>query len=81
MASASSKINVIPASAELRVDCRIPHGMDEATARGRVHELLDGLDVEVEFTETIMGNGSPASGPVYEAIAAWLETELDSRED
>ncbi|MEH3053270.1 MAG: M20/M25/M40 family metallo-hydrolase [Patulibacter minatonensis] len=72
MASASSKINVIPASAELRVDCRIPPGMTEEVARGRVAELLDGLDVDVEFTETIMGNGSPAGGAVYDAIDAWL---------
>lgn len=72
MASASSKINVIPARAELRVDCRIPPGMDETTARGRVRELLDGLEVEVEFTETIIGNGSSPTGPVVDAITAWL---------
>ncbi|MBO9532013.1 MAG: M20/M25/M40 family metallo-hydrolase [Solirubrobacteraceae bacterium] len=72
MASASSKINVIPASAELRVDCRIPPGMTVDVARERVASLLEGLDVEVEFTETIPGNGSPPSGPVYEAIDAWL---------
>lgn len=72
MIGASSKINVIPATCELRVDCRIPPGMDEATAHGRVATLLDGLDVEFEFTETIIGNGSPTSGPVVEAITAWL---------
>lgn len=72
MASASPKINVIPASAELRVDCRIPPEMDEPTAQARVHELLAGLDVEVEFTEVITGNASPAHGPVYEAIEGWL---------
>ena len=38
--SASEKINVIPARAELQVDCRVPPGMDgEATMR-RVHELV-----------------------------------------
>ncbi|MDQ8046016.1 MAG: M20/M25/M40 family metallo-hydrolase [Solirubrobacteraceae bacterium] len=73
---ASSKINVIPARAELRVDCRIPPGMDADTARGRVRDLLDGLDVEIEFTETIVGNGSEPGGPVVDAITAWL-TEHD----
>lgn len=72
MASASPKVNVIPASAELRVDCRIPPGMDEATAKARVHELLAGLDVEVAFTEVITGNQSPAGGAVYDALTAWL---------
>jgi acetylornithine deacetylase/succinyl-diaminopimelate desuccinylase-like protein len=73
MAAASSKINVIPAKCEVRVDCRIPPGMDEATAHGRVHELLDGLDgLEVEFTETISGNGSSLEGPAPDAIRAWL---------
>ncbi len=72
MASASPKVNVIPASAELRVDCRIPAGMSEAAAQARVHELLAGLDVEITFTEVITGNASPASGPAYEAMDAWL---------
>jgi acetylornithine deacetylase/succinyl-diaminopimelate desuccinylase-like protein len=72
MASASSKINVIPATAELRVDCRIPPGMDADTARGRVADLMAGFDVEIEFTETIPGNGSSVGTPVYEAIDAWL---------
>jgi acetylornithine deacetylase/succinyl-diaminopimelate desuccinylase-like protein len=73
---ASSKINVIPARSELRVDCRIPPGMDAAGAQARVHELMDGLDVEIEFTETIVGNGSSLSGPVADAITRWL-TEMD----
>ncbi|MDO9353658.1 MAG: M20/M25/M40 family metallo-hydrolase [Solirubrobacteraceae bacterium] len=72
MVSASSKINVIPAKAEVRVDCRIPPGMDETAAHARIEALLDGLDVEIEYTETIIGNGSPLHGPVVDAIHAWL---------
>ncbi len=73
MAEASSKINVIPARAELRVDCRIPPGMDADTARGRVRDLMAPLDgIEIEFTETIVGNGSPLSGRVVDAITGWL---------
>lgn len=72
MASASAKINVIPATAEVRVDCRIPPGMSVETARERIAGLLAGLDVEHELTESVVGNASPASGPAYEALARWL---------
>ena len=70
---ASEKINVIPAKAELLVDCRVPPGMDgEATMR-RVHELVapsDGL--EVEFLEEVVGNRSPIESPLMDAIGGWV---------
>lgn len=72
MISASTKINVIPAAADLQVDCRIPPGMDGETARRRIADLLGDLDVELDFFETIEGNGSPTTGPVVEAITDWL---------
>jgi acetylornithine deacetylase/succinyl-diaminopimelate desuccinylase-like protein len=70
--SAGEKINVIPARAELRVDCRVPPGMGEDVARKRVAEVLNG-DVDVEFTESTPGNRSPVSSPLMDAIAAWVE--------
>ncbi|MBJ7470480.1 MAG: M20/M25/M40 family metallo-hydrolase [Solirubrobacteraceae bacterium] len=74
MVSASSKINVIPARCEVRVDCRIPAGMDAETARARVRDLMAPLEgIELDFTETIVGNGSPLQGPVVEAITGWLK--------
>jgi acetylornithine deacetylase/succinyl-diaminopimelate desuccinylase-like protein len=69
--SAGEKINVIPARAELRVDCRVPPGMGEDVARRRVAEVLDG-DVEVEFTESTPGNRSPVDSPLMDAIAGWV---------
>ena len=36
----SEKINVIPASAELRVDCRVPPGLGEEHALQRIREVL-----------------------------------------
>jgi acetylornithine deacetylase/succinyl-diaminopimelate desuccinylase-like protein len=69
--SAGEKINVIPARAELRVDCRVPPGMGVDVARKRLAEVLDG-DVEVQFTETIEGNRSPVASPLMDAIAAWV---------
>jgi acetylornithine deacetylase/succinyl-diaminopimelate desuccinylase-like protein len=70
---ASEKINVIPAKAELLVDCRVPPGMDgEATMR-RVTELVgdDGLDVA--FLEQVVGNRSPIESPLMDAIRDWLD--------
>jgi acetylornithine deacetylase/succinyl-diaminopimelate desuccinylase-like protein len=69
--SAGEKINVIPARAELRVDCRVPPGMGEDVARKRVQEVLDG-DVEVEFIEATAGNRSPVASPLMDAIKAWV---------
>jgi acetylornithine deacetylase/succinyl-diaminopimelate desuccinylase-like protein len=69
--SAGEKINVIPARAELRVDCRLPPGMGEDVARKRVAEVLDG-DVDVEFTEAIVGNRSPVASPLMDAIREWV---------
>ena len=71
---ASDKINVIPAHAELQVDCRVPPGMDgEATMR-RVHELVgDGEGLEIAFMEQVVGNRSPIDTPLMDAIRGWIE--------
>ena len=48
--SASEKINVIPSSAELRVDCRVPPGLGEQDARRAIEQVLGGIDgLVVEF--------------------------------
>jgi acetylornithine deacetylase/succinyl-diaminopimelate desuccinylase-like protein len=69
--SAGEKINVIPAHAELRVDCRVPPGMGTDVALKRVSEVLDG-DVEIDFTEAIVGNRSPVRSALMDAIAGWI---------
>ena len=70
---ASDKINVIPAHAELQVDCRVPPGMDgEATMR-RVRELVGDADgIDVAFMEQVVGNRSPIESPLMDAIRGWL---------
>jgi acetylornithine deacetylase/succinyl-diaminopimelate desuccinylase-like protein len=70
---ASDKINVIPAHAELQVDCRVPPGMDgEATMR-RVHELVGDADgLEIAFMEQVVGNRSPIETPLMDAIRGWV---------
>ena len=78
--SASEKINVIPAHAELQVDCRVPPGMDGEQAMRRVHELLtpDGLDIG--FMEEVVGTGSPVQSPLMDAIAGWLGEQDEAAE-
>ena len=71
--SAGEKINVIPARAEVRVDCRVPPGMGEDVALKRIMEVLEGGDgLSVDFTEAIVGNRSPVESPLHDAIAGWL---------
>jgi acetylornithine deacetylase/succinyl-diaminopimelate desuccinylase-like protein len=69
---ASEKINVIPAKAELHVDCRVPPGMDGEATMHRIHELLDDDGVEVEFLEQVVGNRSPIDSPLMDAIGDWV---------
>jgi acetylornithine deacetylase/succinyl-diaminopimelate desuccinylase-like protein len=69
---ASEKINVIPAKAELLVDCRVPPGMDgEATMR-RVKDLVGDDGLEVEFLEQVVGNRSAIDSPLMDAIGDWV---------
>jgi len=71
--SASEKINVIPARAELQVDCRVPPGMGRDGAMGRIHETLGDTDGwEVEFLEEVVGNRSSFDSPLMDAIRAWV---------
>jgi acetylornithine deacetylase/succinyl-diaminopimelate desuccinylase-like protein len=72
--SASPKINVIPARAELRVDCRVPPGMEGDATMARIREVLgDDGDFEVEFVEQVVGNRSPIDSPLMDAIRGWVQ--------
>ncbi|HEY4094997.1 MAG TPA: M20/M25/M40 family metallo-hydrolase [Baekduia sp.] len=75
--SAGTKINVIPSSAVLTVDCRVPPGYGRDTAERRLAEMLDGLgdDYEVTWLEEVVGNGSPTSSPLMDAIRTWVASE------
>jgi acetylornithine deacetylase/succinyl-diaminopimelate desuccinylase-like protein len=73
--SASEKINVIPSRARLHIDCRTPPGMGEDQVRKRVHELLGGEGYELEFTEKVIGNASPADTPLMDALRGWIGRE------
>ncbi len=87
MASASEKINVIPSRASVRVDCRVPPGLGRDVAQRRIEEVLgvrfDGDDdaaLELDFTETVTGNQSPAESPLMDAISGWIQAQDDGAE-
>jgi acetylornithine deacetylase/succinyl-diaminopimelate desuccinylase-like protein len=74
--SASEKINVIPSRAVLKVDCRVPPGLGEAEVGRAIAEVLGGADPEegfaIEFTERVVGNRSPMSSSLMDAISGWI---------
>ena len=70
--SAGEKINVIPARAQVRVDCRVPPGMGEDVALQRAREVLGSDGYELEFTEAVVGNRSPVESKLMDAIAGWV---------
>jgi acetylornithine deacetylase/succinyl-diaminopimelate desuccinylase-like protein len=86
---ASEKINVIPSSAELKVDCRVPPGLGEVQVRRGIAEVLGpetlepahpGAGWRIDFTERIEGNRSPISSSLMETIAEWV-SERDAGAD
>ncbi|HVQ22365.1 MAG TPA: peptidase dimerization domain-containing protein, partial [Candidatus Saccharimonadia bacterium] len=83
MVRASEKINVIPATAELKVDCRVPPGLGAEDAMRRIHEVLGdpaSSGYEIEFSEEVPGNASPIDTPLMDAITSWVGTvEPDAR--
>jgi acetylornithine deacetylase/succinyl-diaminopimelate desuccinylase-like protein len=71
--SAGEKINVIPAHAEFAVDCRLPPGLGTDVAQRRAREVLGSVDgLELDFTEAVVGNGSPPHSELMDAITAWV---------
>ncbi|MGO8907230.1 MAG: M20/M25/M40 family metallo-hydrolase [Solirubrobacteraceae bacterium] len=72
---ASEKINVIPSRAELKVDCRVPPGLGEEEVLQGIIEVLGEQERQgfsIEFTERMVGNRSPMSSPLMDAISEWI---------
>jgi acetylornithine deacetylase/succinyl-diaminopimelate desuccinylase-like protein len=71
--SASEKINVIPSRAVLKVDCRVPPGLGEDEVRRAIAEVLGPEEgFAIEFTERVVGNRSPMTSPLMDAISEWI---------
>jgi len=76
----SEKLNVIPSRATIGVDCRTPPGLGEDVVRGRIAEVLGPDGYDIEFTELVVGNGSPVDSPLMDVIRGWIaEQEPDAR--
>ncbi len=73
MASGSDKINVIPAQASLKVDCRVPPGLGQDHALAKITEVLGQDGWSIEFDEQVVGNRSPIQTPLMDAIRGWIE--------
>lgn len=74
MASASEQMNVIPSTARIMVDCRVPPGLGEEAARRRINQVLgpETDDLKIEFTERTPGNASAVRSELMSAIEAWV---------
>lgn len=73
---ASSKINVIPSTAWVKVDCRVPPGVTTEQTRTRIAEALDGLDgYELTFDEEVVGNASPVESPLMDVLKGFIAAE------
>ena len=72
---ASEKVNVIPARAELEVDCRVPPERGEEHARERITEVLGQDGYRLEFGETVVGNRSPVETPLMDHIRDFVSRE------
>jgi acetylornithine deacetylase/succinyl-diaminopimelate desuccinylase-like protein len=74
MTSASTKINVIPSRAQVRVDCRVPPGLGEEAVARRIRQVLGepSDDLRFDFTEQVIGNGSAVDSPLMTAIDRWI---------
>ncbi len=75
MASASEKINVVPSTASVNVDCRTPPGIGEDVVRARIADMLGPEGYDLEFTERNVGNGSAIDSPLMDAISGWIARE------
>jgi acetylornithine deacetylase/succinyl-diaminopimelate desuccinylase-like protein len=75
MSSASTKINVIPSRAQVRIDCRVPPGLGEDAVQRRIAQVLgeESDQLRIEFTEQVTGNASPVESSLMTAIDNWVQ--------
>jgi acetylornithine deacetylase/succinyl-diaminopimelate desuccinylase-like protein len=75
MIAASDALNVIPAHAELRLDCRVLPGTEPAELLGEVRACLGDLDVAIELSSPPEGGTrSPVDSPLAGMLRDYVET-------
>ena len=74
-ARASDKRNVIPAVCEITVDTRILPGQTPAEAAAAIRAWLGEGEYELVNTEGQGGTRSPIGGPLWDAVASFVEAE------
>ena len=74
MTSASTKMNVIPSRAQVRIDCRVPPGLGEDAVWRRIRQVLGepSEQLRIDFTEEVVGNGSGVQSDLMTAIDEWI---------
>jgi acetylornithine deacetylase/succinyl-diaminopimelate desuccinylase-like protein len=78
--TASRKRNVIPATCDVTVDCRLLPGRMPADAEAIVRGVLGEGDYELEWLEAHGGTRSPMASPLWDAVASFVEeAESDAR--
>jgi acetylornithine deacetylase/succinyl-diaminopimelate desuccinylase-like protein len=73
MATASQKRNVIPATCDVTVDCRLLPGRTPADAERVVRAVLGDGDYELEWLEAHGGTRSPMGSPLWDAVSSFVE--------
>jgi acetylornithine deacetylase/succinyl-diaminopimelate desuccinylase-like protein len=76
IAQSGKKANVIPSEGEVLIDCRVPPGYGKDEALSELRALIGEGDYTVEFSEAVVGNGSPLESPLSDAIRNWID-EID----
>ena len=74
-AHASDKRNVVPALCEITVDVRLLPGQTPAEAEATLRAWLGDGEYELENYERQGGTHSPIGGPLWDAVAAFVEEE------
>ena len=66
--ASGEKVNIIPSTSQLSVDCRLLPGHTEKWVQAYLKETLKGLDYRLEFTHRDPATQSPINTPLYKAI-------------
>jgi acetylornithine deacetylase/succinyl-diaminopimelate desuccinylase-like protein len=66
--ASGEKVNIIPSTSQLSVDCRLLPGHAEKWVEAYLKETLKGLDYRLEFIHRDPASQSPIGTPLYKAI-------------